>query len=181
MKNIALCAALLAGACAIASPARAQVTFDMSRVSCSDYQAMAAGDQRDFAAWTSGWFNGKLNKTEINLNIFRSNVASVQKWCASNKAALVLPAIENSMRDAKAGAPGPTSIDVALVTCANAVKGDPEAHFILSAWVGGYLASKRNDPKIDVRYFARNQKAIETACAKAGKEPFLKTAQSVWR
>ena len=181
MKNIAFCGVLMAGAIAAASPASAQVTYDMSRVSCSDYQAMSPGDQRDFAAWTSGWFNGKQNKTEINFKIFASNVANVHKWCASNKTALILPAIEKSVREAKAGAAGPASIDVALVTCASAMKGDPEAHFIVSAWVGGYLASKRNDPKLDVRYFVRNQKAIETACAKSAKAPFLKTAQTIWK
>ena len=39
------------------SAGRAQVTLDMTQMTCANYLAMSPDQARVFSAWTSGWFN----------------------------------------------------------------------------------------------------------------------------
>ena len=62
---------------------RAQVTINMSRVTCADYLAMAPEQSDVFGAWVGGYFNQKTGYTWIDLDAQRRNVASVRAWCAT--------------------------------------------------------------------------------------------------
>lgn len=82
MKKIIL-GFVLAG---ILSPGavHAQVTIDMTGITCADYLAMAPDDAKVFSAWMSGWFNQKGGYTTIDLEAYARNVANVTAWCKSN-------------------------------------------------------------------------------------------------
>ena len=95
-KSIAMLIGL-AGLCAPAV-AQAQVTIDMTKVTCAEYSAMDPEASADFSAWMSGWFNQKANDAVINVEGFASNVANVKKWCASNPKELVMAGLSAPCR-----------------------------------------------------------------------------------
>src|SRR4051812_41453835 len=70
----------------------AQITMDMSRLTCADYSAMSAGQARIFSAWMSGWFNHKLGYVSVGFDDFARNVASVSQWCLSNPQETIMAA-----------------------------------------------------------------------------------------
>ncbi|SIR11953.1 MULTISPECIES: HdeA/HdeB family chaperone [unclassified Bosea (in: a-proteobacteria)] len=174
-------AAALICAIMFASGASAQVRYDMSKATCSDYEAMAPGAKRDFAAWMSGWFNGKAGRTEINLQVYHANITTMQQWCASNRSAPVMSLIEAASRNAKPSQGGPASIDVAAISCGDFLGTDPEAQLIVTAWTAGYAAANRNAAVIDAKGFAKQEKAVHTACAKNKKQLLLTAVGKNWK
>lgn len=165
----------------LSSAGQAQVQYDMSRATCTDYQAMTPAAKRDFAAWMSGWFNGKAGRTEINLQVYHANVATMQKWCAANPTATVMSLIETASRNASAAPGGPASIDVAGITCGDFLASEPATQLIVSAWTAGYASAGKDAPKIDVKAFVRHEKAVQTACAKNKKQLLLPTVGKSWQ
>ena len=94
MKKLVFCLTLAA---AMASAvAHAQVTIDMSRVTCAQYLAMPPAQSADFSAWMSGWFNQKNGYVFVDLNAYARNVANVKSWCASNPAQTVMAGLQRS-------------------------------------------------------------------------------------
>jgi hypothetical protein len=94
MKKVAFCLTLAA-----AMPpavAHAQLSIDMSRVTCAQYLAMAPAQSADFSAWMSGWFNQKNGYVFVDLNAYARNVANVKSWCASNPAETVMAGLQRS-------------------------------------------------------------------------------------
>ena len=136
MKKTILLA--LFGAAAFCAPAHAQVTYDMSKVTCADYSAMDAVAAQDFSAWMSGWFNQRRGVTSINLEGYRKNVANVQSWCGSNPNANIMAGLEAAAANAKPGQGGPSEINVSQITCGDFLKspGDDQA-LIASCWAAG--------------------------------------------
>lgn len=174
-------AAVLIFAAMLSSGASAQVRYDMSKATCSDYQVMAPGAQRDFAAWMSGWFNGKSGRTDINLQVYHQNITTMQQWYASNRSASVMSLIEAASRNAKPSQGGPASIDVAAISCGDFLGTDPEAQLIVTAWTAGYVAANKNAAVIDAKGFAKQEKAVHAACAKNKKQLLLTAIGKSWK
>ena len=81
--------------------AQAQVTLDVSKINCDQWVhaklptlsegsqetlLTRANRQRDLvAAWLSGYYNAKRNKTIINLDTFEDSVSKVQNYCYDEK------------------------------------------------------------------------------------------------
>ena len=113
MRKVLLC---LAVAMTFApGSSQAQVTLDMSRITCADYVAMAPAQARIFSAWMSGWFNHKWGYTTMGLDDFARNVASVRQWCTTSPQATVMGALERSIPQPAPG--GQIKIDMSLITC----------------------------------------------------------------
>jgi hypothetical protein len=94
MKKLVLCLTLVA---AMASAvAHAQVSIDMSRVTCEQYLALPPAQSADFSAWMSGWFNQKNGYVFVDLNAYARNVANVKSWCASNPAQTVMAGLQRA-------------------------------------------------------------------------------------
>ncbi len=94
MKKL-IVALALAGALA-PSLSHAQVKIDMMKVTCGEVLAMSPDDQADFAAFMSGFFAKRANRTFIDMGLFQKNVASVMKWCESNKDQSVMAGLERA-------------------------------------------------------------------------------------
>ena len=94
MKSRAFCVAL--GAALLASASQAQVSIDMSRVTCAQYLAMPPAQSADFSAWMSGWFNQKNGYVFVDLNAYARNVANVKSWCAVNPAQTVMAGLQQA-------------------------------------------------------------------------------------
>lgn len=75
---------LAAAAAMFASVAHAQVTVDMTRVTCEQYLGLPLEQSRIFNAWMSGWFNQKNGSVSVDMSLFARNVENVRTWCTSN-------------------------------------------------------------------------------------------------
>lgn len=87
-----LCLALITAA----APAGAQVTIDMSKLTCADYLAMAPDRSRMVSAWMSGWFNYKTGYVWIDLNHYAKNIANVKQWCTNHMGETVFVGLQRA-------------------------------------------------------------------------------------
>jgi hypothetical protein len=78
------------------SVAQAQVSIDMSRITCADYLAMPPARSAEFSAWMSGWFNQRSGYVFVDLNAYARNVANVKSWCATNPAETVMAGLQRA-------------------------------------------------------------------------------------
>jgi hypothetical protein len=163
------------------APAQAQVTYDMSKVTCAQYLAMDAGTSQDFSAWMSGWFNEKAGSTAINVEGYRTNVASVRNWCASNSSASVMESLKTSVAAAKPGIGGPTTIRVSQISCGAFLEVDPDTRALISSWTGGWFMSTKNLTNVDLRYVKRNMNVIEKYCRSHKNESLMSALHKNWR
>ncbi len=161
MKRLAL--SVILGVTAHCASAQAQVTFDMSRVSCANYTAMDPATSRDFSAWMSGWFNQQAGSSTLNVEGYRRNVANVQSWCASNPNQLVMAGLKSAAASARPGQPGPTDIDGSLITCGQFLAADADTQALISSWMGGWFMSTKNLTNVDLRYVERNSRVVGEA------------------
>ena len=159
---------------------QAQVTLDMTRVTCANYLAMSPDQIRIFSSWMSGWFNQKFGYISVGLNDFSRNVASVRQWCASNPQETVMGALERSRPE-----PGPITgqikIDMSLVTCNQYLSSDAERREMIAYWMSGYYRASLNQPIFDFQRFANNKRTVENYCRKHGGETLMSAIQSARR
>ena len=59
LKLIALSGSILA----LAAPARAQVTIDVSKITCDQYVGYKVTNPQNIAIWLSGYYSGKRDST----------------------------------------------------------------------------------------------------------------------
>lgn len=93
MKKLVFCLILAA---TTSTAAHAQLTIDMSRITCAEYLAMPPAQSADFSAWMSGWFNQKNGYSFIDLNAYARNVANVKSWCALNSNQTVMAGLQRA-------------------------------------------------------------------------------------
>jgi hypothetical protein len=96
MKKLVFCLTLAAAV--PPAVAHAQMSIEMSRVTCAQYLAMAPTQSAAFSAWMSGWFNQKTGYVFVDLNAYARNVTNVKSWCASNPAQTVMEGLQRSTR-----------------------------------------------------------------------------------
>ncbi len=174
MRNIILGLAL---AITIApGTAGAQVTIDMSKVTCANYLAMTPDQSRIFSAWMSGWFNQRLGYVAVGLNDFARNVASVKQWCTTSPRESVMAALERSALQ-PAPATGQIKVDMSLITCRQYLGSDADRREMIASWMSGYFRASRNQPNFDFQRFANNKKSLETYCKKMGGETVMSAVQ----
>lgn len=174
MRKLLLCLAIAM----IVAPgsSQAQVTLDMSRITCADYLAMSPGQARTFSAWMSGWFNHKFGYTTVGLEDFARNVASVKQWCTTSPRETVMAALERSIpQPAPPG--GQVKVDMSLITCKQYLSSDAERQEMIASWMSGYFRASRSQPVFDFQRFANNKKAVGNYCKKRGGETLMSAIQ----
>jgi hypothetical protein len=170
----------LAGFCAPAV-AQAQITIDMTKVTCAEYSAMDPVASADFSAWMSGWFNQKANDTVLNVEGFASNVANVKKWCASNPKESVMAGLTRAAQTAPTRTGGAVEIDTAMITCKQLGALDPDRRALVGSWMFGYFNSSKNLSTVDSRYVARNKKVVTGYCKKHGNVKVIEAMAKNYR
>jgi acid stress chaperone HdeB len=68
-----------------ASSAQAQVTVDVTKVTCDQYVHHKIATPEYIAAWLSGYFNAKRNNRIIDLDTLDENVSKVKNYCSDEK------------------------------------------------------------------------------------------------
>jgi acid stress chaperone HdeB len=87
----------------LASPARAQVLLDASKITCDQFVHSKVGPPRMLAAWLSGFYNGKRNNVVLDSENFQSNLSKLENFCYDEKnfKVPVMRALERVMETAK--------------------------------------------------------------------------------
>jgi acid stress chaperone HdeB len=75
-------------------PARAQVTIDVSKITCEQYVLFMVADPRDIAMWLSGYFNSKSKNTVLDTQKFSEHAKQVMDYCQQNFKSPVMAAAQ---------------------------------------------------------------------------------------
>ena len=86
------------GIVALQSTANAQLTIDMSLITCEQYLAMKPAMSRDFSAWMSGWFSYQKNITDIDPLLHQKNVSNVRAWCQYHPRDKVMTGLQDAIK-----------------------------------------------------------------------------------
>jgi acid stress chaperone HdeB len=73
---------------------RAQVTLDLSKVTCEQYVGYKITDPQNISIWLSGYFNGKRGSTIVDTQGFNENAKKLRDYCFRNPATPVMQATE---------------------------------------------------------------------------------------
>ena len=80
--------------CLIISAAQAQVTIDVSKITCEQFRGYAITDPNNIALWLSGYYNGQRGNTIVNVQVFKENLEKVKNYCITNPKVTVMQAVE---------------------------------------------------------------------------------------
>jgi acid stress chaperone HdeB len=80
--------------CLITSSAHAQVTIDVSKITCEQFRGFAVTDPNNIALWLSGYYNGKRDNTIVNVQSFKDTLSKVKSYCITNPTVTVMQATE---------------------------------------------------------------------------------------
>ena len=155
---------------------RAQMTINMSQVTCANYLAMTPDQSRTFSAWMSGWFNHKWGYVSVGLNDFVRNVASVKQWCTSNPQQSVMVGLERSFPQ-PAPVTGQIKIDMSLVTCRQYLTSNAERQEMIAGWMSGYFRASTGQTVFDFQRFSNNKRAVGNFCKKNGATTVMSAVQ----
>jgi HdeA/HdeB family len=152
----------------------AQVTLDMTQVTCASYLAMSPDQGRVFSAWMSGWYNQKLGRTTVSVDNFARYVSIVHGWCTGSPSTTVMTILNNS--DPLPGPPPGLKVDMSQITCKQYLSSDADRQDMIAYWLSGYFRASRNQPTFDFQRFADNKSAVGKYCKKRGKKGTVITA-----
>ena len=65
----------------LSSPARAQVTIDVAKITCDQWLAYKIADPDHIAIWLSGYYNSKRSNTVIDVQVFKENISRLRDLC----------------------------------------------------------------------------------------------------
>ena len=74
--------------------AQAQVSIDVSKISCDQFTLYKITDPRNIAIWLSGYYNGKRDNTTIDTQVFNENYNKLRTYCSANPTLTVMKAAE---------------------------------------------------------------------------------------
>jgi len=168
----------------IPTTGRAQVTINMSRVTCADYLAMTPEQSDVFGAWVGGYFNQKTGYTWIDLDAQRRNVASLKAWCATYPAEFVMTGLARATGTAAfQGDPAKAlvRVEMAEITCQQFINYSFDKQVAIGTWMSGYWNAARNIETLDITRYRANSKRVSDYCKKHKKETLMATIQKVAR
>lgn len=73
--------------------AQAQVTVDVSKITCEQFVLFKVADPKNIAIWLSGYVHGKSNSTVIEPQTFESNMDRLKDYCMSNPKSVVMDGV----------------------------------------------------------------------------------------
>lgn len=82
-------------------PVNAQVTLDVSKITCEQFWLRKVADPDKVALWISGYINGKRGNTVIDTQQLEGNVRKLTEYCRENYQMTVMQAVETLMIEKK--------------------------------------------------------------------------------
>jgi hypothetical protein len=156
------------------SSANAQLTIDMSLVTCEQYLGMTPAVSRDFSAWMSGWFHYQSQRTDVDLVLLQKNIASVKAWCQYHARDKVMAGLQNAFVIPAQGAVQ-ANVDMNKVTCGNWLGQAPADQQLTRFWLTGYYQAAANTSVLDYDRLQKRTAKVSRYC-KSNKAQTLPTA-----
>jgi len=93
MKNLPpLSAALLM--LLLPTTANAQLTLDVTKVTCRQYLTGSVMPRKSMTLWLSGYYHGKRQATTVDIASIEPNADKVDDYCGGHQDEMVMKAIE---------------------------------------------------------------------------------------
>jgi hypothetical protein len=73
--------------------ARAQVTVDVSKITCEQFVLFKIADPKNIAIWLSGYVHGRNNSTIVEPQTFETNMDQLKDYCMSNPKSVVMDGV----------------------------------------------------------------------------------------
>jgi acid stress chaperone HdeB len=81
----------------LVSTADAQVTIDVSKITCEQFLQNRVASARNIAIWLSGFYAGKLNNPVVDSQAVESNADRVSGYCSSHPKVALMQAVETTL------------------------------------------------------------------------------------
>jgi len=81
----------------VVSAALAQVTIDVSKITCEQYVLDQVIDFRTITAWLDGFYSGKRNNTVVDTGDLKRNADKVEEYCRSHRDMPLMQAVETTL------------------------------------------------------------------------------------
>jgi acid stress chaperone HdeB len=81
----------------VVSAAQAQVTIDVSKITCDQYILDKVTDFRTITAWLDGFYAGKHNNTVVDTAALQRNADKVEEYCKSHRDMALMQAVEAAL------------------------------------------------------------------------------------
>lgn len=66
------------------SPTQAQMTVDLTKVTCKQFVTYEITDARSLSLWLSGYFNAQRKNTTVDVSAFRKKSNALKDYCLSH-------------------------------------------------------------------------------------------------
>ena len=74
--------------------ARAQVTLEVSKITCEQYNAYKITNPQNIAIWVNGYYHGKRGDVTLDTQRLVENARKLRDYCRRNPQTLVMQAVE---------------------------------------------------------------------------------------
>ena len=81
--------------------AQAEVTLDVSKLTCEQFLGYKLATSEKIAAWLSGYHNGKRGNTSLGVHGLIANAKKLRSYCTRNSQTLVMDAVETVLGKAQ--------------------------------------------------------------------------------
>jgi acid stress chaperone HdeB len=81
----------------VVSAAQAQVTIDVSKITCNQYVLDQVTDFRTITAWLHGFYSGRRNNTVIDVQGLERIADKVEEYCRSHRDMALMQAVETTL------------------------------------------------------------------------------------
>lgn len=72
--------------------ALAQMTIDVSKITCDQFLAGKVADSRSVTVWLSGYYHGMHNNTVLDVNALQQDSQAVMDYCFSHRNVILIDA-----------------------------------------------------------------------------------------
>lgn len=76
------------------SPVQAQMTLDVSKITCEQYYLAKVVHPNSVAIWLSGFYNGKRNNTILDVERVKASAYKIRSYCRDNFQTTMVEAVE---------------------------------------------------------------------------------------
>ena len=81
----------------VVSASPAQVTIDVSKITCDQYVLDKVTDFRTITAWLHGFYSGRRNNTVIDVQELERIADKVEEYCRSHRDMALMQAVETTL------------------------------------------------------------------------------------
>ena len=81
----------------VVSAALAQVTIDVSKITCGQYVLDQVTDFRTITAWLHGFYSGRRNNTVVDVQAVQRIADKVEEYCRSHRDMALMQAVETTL------------------------------------------------------------------------------------